>query len=314
MTTSSQVGSGVLLALSNNLADIVEQVKDSVVAVNARRRRSSSGVYWRQGIIVTADHTVNQDAEITVTLPDQRTVPATLIGRDAGTDLAVLRLDAGEDLTSLEVAAIGDATALKVGQMVLAIARTNDSGISASLGVVSALSGSWRSWHGGRIDQFIRPSLAVYPGFSGSSLVDPSGQVVGINTAGPRQSALTIPASTVNRVVDQLVQGGRIARGYLGLGMQPVRLPETLQRSLNLSQSNGVIVVSVESDAPADKAGVLIGDILIALNATPVNDVSDVHARLDSDQVGKPLTAQIIRGGAIAEVTITVGERPTQEA
>ncbi|UBF25041.1 S1C family serine protease [Kovacikia minuta CCNUW1] len=314
MTTSSYEGSSVLLALSNQLADIVELVGSSVVAVNARRRRSSSGVYWQQGIVVTADHTVNQDEEITVTLPDNRTLPATLVGRDAGTDLAVLRVDADGDLSSLKTAEIGDAATLKVVHMALAIARSHDSGTSASLGVISALSGSWRSWHGGRIDQFIRPSLAVYSGFSGSALVDTSGQVVGINTAGPRQSALTIPASTVNRVVNQLLQGGRIARGYLGLGMQPVRLPETLRRSLNLSQPSGVIVVSVEAEAPADKAGVLIGDILIALNTTPVNDVSDVHAKLDSDQVGKPLVAQIIRGGAIAEVTITIGERPTKEA
>ncbi|MGA7937783.1 MAG: trypsin-like peptidase domain-containing protein [Kovacikia sp.] len=314
MTTSSQAGSSVLLALSNQLADIVEQIGGSVVAVNARRRRSSSGVFWQQGIVVTADHTVNQDEEITVTLADNRTVPATLVGRDAGTDLAVLQLESSTDLTDLKAAQIGDAATLKVGHLVLAIARSNDSGISASLGVISALSGNWRSWHGGRIDQFIRPSLAIYPGFSGSALVDPAGQVMGINTAGPRHSALTIPASTVNRVVHQLLQGGRIARGYLGLGMQSVRLPETLQRSLDLSQSAGVIVVSVAAEAPADRAGVLIGDILIAFNAMPVTDVSDVHARLDSDQVGKPLITRLIRGGAIAEVTITVGERPDREA
>ncbi len=267
MTTSTPEISSVLLAFSNNLATVVEHASSSIVAVNARRRRASSGIYWRQGIVVTADHTVNRDEEITVTLPDDCTLPATLVGRDAGTDLAVLQLDTAHNLKILKAPEVGDAATLKVGNIVLAIARSNESGISASMGVISALSGNWRSWHGGRIDQFIRPSLNLYSGFSGSALVNTSGQIVGMNTAGPRHSALTIPASTVNRTVDQLLKGGRIARGYLGLGMQPVQLPETLRRSLELSQNSGVIVVSVESEAPSDRAGVLIGDILIALGA-----------------------------------------------
>jgi S1-C subfamily serine protease len=315
MTTSSLEGSSVLLALSNNLADVVERVERSLVAVNAKRRRFSSGVYWRSGIVVTTDYTVSRDEEITVTLPDDRTLSATLVGRDAGTDLAFLKLDAdNQDLSSLQEANIGDSTSLKVGHMVLAIAHSGESGVSASLGVISALGGSWRSWHGGRIDQYIRPSVTLYRGFSGGPLVNTEGQIVGINTTGPRHNALTIPVATVNRVVDQLLQGGRIARGYLGLGMQSVRLPEPLRQSLNLSQNNGVIVVSVEPEAPAEKAGVLLGDIIITLNGTSISDVSDVHALLDPDQVGKPLSAQIIRGGALIEIAITVGERPSKEA
>lgn len=303
--TSSSESSSVLLALSTNLADIVEQVGGSVVAVNARRRRSSSGVYWRSGLIVTADHTISRDEEITVTLPDDRTVAATLVGRDAGTDLALLRVEA-----DLPVAEIGDAAALRVGQLVLAIARSNESGLSASMGVVSALGESWRTWHGGRIDRYIRPSLSLYPGSSGGPLVNVEGKIVGINTTGPRHMALTIPASTIQRVVNQLLQGGRVARGYLGVGMQPVQLPEALRRSLSLSNSGGVIVVSVEPDGPADQAGVLIGDIVIALAGTPVSDVRDVHAMLDPEQVNQPLVAQIIRAGALVGITITVGERP----
>ena len=301
-----------LLGLSNDLATIVEQTGTSIVAVNARRRRSASGIYWRDGIVVTAEHAIGREETVTVTLPDERTLTATLVGRDAGTDLAVLKLGDDEALASLQVAAVGD-TALKVGHMVLAIARSGDSGVSASLGVISAIGGTWRSWHGGRIDQFIRPSVTLYPGFSGSALVDTRGQVIGINTAGPRHMALTIPVSTMNRVVDRILQGGSAQRGFLGLGMQSVELPETLLQPLQLKHPGGVIVVSLEPDAPAAQAGILLGDILIALDGSPLSDVGDVHNLLDPEQVGKPLVAQIIRGGALMEITIIVGERPQQK-
>ncbi|KAM3107652.1 S1C family serine protease [Phormidesmis sp. 146-33] len=298
-----------LSAFSNQLADAVEQAGQSVVAVNARRRHASSGVYWRSGIVVTADHTVNRDEEISVTLPDGRSVSATVAGRDAGTDLALLKLQNVERA----IAQIGNSSALRVGEMVLAIARSSEGATSASLGVIGSIGGSWRSWHGGRIDQFICPSLNLYPGFSGGPLINAQGQVIGINTAGPRHMTLSIPVATVNRVVDQLLQTGRIARGYLGLGMQPVRLPETLARSLNLSKSGGVIVVSIEPTGPGDQAGVLLGDIITALDGTAIADIGDVHAVLDPDRVGHAITAQMIRGGALIETTITVGERPGRE-
>ncbi|MFB2838994.1 S1C family serine protease [Floridanema evergladense] len=305
MVTSTTESGNLLQQLSNNLADIVEQSGRSIVAVNGRRRMSSAGVHWRSGIVVTADHTINREEDLTVTLPDDRTIAATLIGRDSSTDLALLRLAE----TDIPTANLHDSTELKVGEMVLAIARFPESGISASLGVISALGGTWRTWHGGRIDQFIRPSVMFYPGFSGGALVNAQGKIVGINTAGPRHLVLTIPTSTVNRVVDRILTGKRNKPGYLGLGMQQIQLPQPLRKQLNISSSGGVIIVSVEPDAPADKAGILIGDILIALGDKSINDVSDVHSMLDPERVGKPLNAQIIRGGALTQLTIIVGER-----
>ena len=295
-----------LLALSQNLADAVEKAGRAVVAVNARHRIASSGVHWRSGVIVTADHTVRRDEEITVTLPDNRKVAAKLVGRDSTTDLAVLKL---QDV-DLPTAEIGDAESLKVGHMVLAVARPGESGLSASWGVVSAKGGVGRNWCGGQIDSFLRLDLSLYPGFSGGALVDASGTVAGINTSGPRNMVLAIPVDVVNRVIDTLLEKGRIARGYLGLGMQPVVLPDTLKRVLNLSSAGGVIVVNVEPNGPADRAGVLIGDVLLEFDDTPVSDTAEVQAVLSPESVGKTFRVQMIRGGARVEVAIAVSERP----
>ncbi len=313
MTVSQDYGT--LASFSNSLADLIDQAGQGIVGINGQRRRSTSGVHWRSQIIVTTDEGIKGDGDITVTLANGQAVAATLVGRDAGTDLAVLRLSDTEhtEQSPLPVATIGDSTALKVGHLVVAIARDGDSNLSASMGVISALGGGWRTWQGGRIDQFIRPSLNLYHGFSGGALVDTTGRVVGINTTGPRHMTLTIPATTVNRVVDQLLQGGRIVRGYLGLGLQAVQLPETLQRSLSLTQAHGVMVVSVEPGAPGDQAGVLLGDILVSLAGSPVQEVRDIHAALDPDRIGQAIVAVLIRGGERIERSITVGERPTQE-
>jgi S1-C subfamily serine protease len=309
MERLSSEGASALLALSNDMAGAVEAAGRSVVAVHARPRIPSSGVHWRRGVIVTADHTLRRDEEISVTLPEGGMIPAVLAGRDASTDLAVLTLQAAE----FPVADIGDAAALRVGHVVLAVARPGERGVSASWGVISALGGPWRSWHGGQIDRFIRPDVSLYPGFSGGPLVDGHGRVMGINTSGPRSIVLTIPPETINRVVGQLLEKGRIVRGYLGLGMQPVRLPESVKQTLNLRGTSGIIIVAVEPSSPAEKAGLLIGDVLVALDGVPVGDIADVQALLGPERVGTVIGASIIRAGLLAEQTIMIGERPRRE-
>jgi S1-C subfamily serine protease len=299
-----------LLALSNNLADTVEQVGTVIVAVNGGRRFSPSGVHWRNGIIVTSVESLHRYDEITVTLSNGRTAPVSLIGYDSSTDVAVFRIQGVE----LPVAKIGDATTLKVGHLVLGLARSSEGDIRVSMGAVSVVSGAWRSMSGGNIDQFIRPDITLYPGFAGGALVDAAGNVVGMNTSGRRGTALTIPAATVNRVLDQLLAKGHIARGYLGLGMQPVRLPDNLKTALNLTSAGGVIVVNVEPNAPADNAGVLLGDVLVKFDGVVLNDTSDVLALLNSsDRVGKTVPLQVVRGGVLVELAITIGERPANE-
>jgi S1-C subfamily serine protease len=196
---------------------------------------------------------------------------------------------------------------------VVAVARPGETGLSASLGPISVVGGPWRTWSGGQIDRLVRPDLTLYPGFSGGPLIDTRGQVMGISTSGlSRGMGLAIPSATVKRVTEQLLTRGHIARGYVGLGMQPVRLNDALKSSLNLTRDSGLIVVSVEPDGPAEKAGVLVGDILIDMGGTPVSDTRDVQSVLDPDRVGKALTVQVIRGGQLQQLELTVGERPAR--
>src|SRR5713101_7479583 len=296
---------GVLAALSDDLAGAVERAARSTIAIHARRRIPSSGTAWRPGVIVAASHTIAREDEISLTLPDGRTAPATLAGRDETTDLAVLRTEAA--LTPVERA---DAGALRVGNLVLAVGRPGQS-VTASLGVLSAVGAEWRTWQGGRIDRFLRLDLSIYDGFSGGPLVEAGGRALGLNTSGlARGMALTIPGSTVDHVADQILSGGRLTRGYLGLASQPVRLPEGLRQVLNLGSDFGLVIVNVEPDGPADRAGVLLGDILVVLDGAPVSEPADVLAALGPDRVGRPIAARLLRAGQPTEVTITVGSRP----
>ncbi len=292
-----------LLSISNDLADAVAHAAPAIVAVHARRRLPSTGMHWRPGIIVTADHTVRTEETITVTTPDGRSLPAALAGRDSGTDLAVLTVkDAG-----LATATLGEDGALRVGHMVLALGY----GPRASWGVIGALGPRWRSWRGGEIDRLVRLDLVLYPGFSGGPLVDASGRVVGMITSGlARDARLAVPTTTVTRVVDELLRQGHVSRGYLGLGMQPVRLPAPLRHELGLTRDIGLIVVTVEPDGPAARAGVLLGDVLVTLDGAPVSDLEDVQARLGGTQIGAVIQAVVIRAGARTELSITVGEQP----
>jgi S1-C subfamily serine protease len=303
-----------LTALSGQLAAAVERVGPAVVAIDARPRVRTSGVVWRAGLVVSTSHTVRRDEDITVTLHDGREVPTTLVGRDPGTDLAVLRLEGGEGAGGDAVAETVEADAPKVGHLALAVGRAHpERGVTASLGVLSVVAGDWRTWRGGQIDRLIRPDVSIFDGFSGGALVDTEGRVIGVNTTGlARGAGLTIPAATVNRVVDILLQHGRVARPYLGIGMYRVVLLGKLREKFNLPRATGGLMLSVAADSPADRAGLTVGDILIALGGAHVTDTDDVQAALAGREVGSVVKATILRGGEIAEVEVTLGERPAR--
>ena len=285
-----------LAALSSELAAAVELTGKSVVAVHARPRFPSSGVFWRPGIIVTAEHTIRREEEITVTLPDGSNAAATLAGSDSGTDLAVLKVDApGQPVQAATTNPLP-------GHLALAVARSEDSGVNASMGIISAVSGDWRTWRGGRLDHYIRLDLTMFPNTSGGVVVNTDGGAIGIaSSALSRIAGVAIPAATVNRVLDQILARGRVTRGYLGVGLQPVELPD---------HHKGLIVLSLEPEGPAAKAGVLIGDILVTLAGTGVEDTDEIQAVLEKHAVGQPVEAGFLRGGSSRTISIAIGERP----
>jgi S1-C subfamily serine protease len=298
--------SAELIALSNALALATERAAANAVAVHAEARGSASGVVWRTGIIVTAEHALRRDEEIHATLPDARVVPATLAGRDPSTDLAVLKCAEA----TVAVAAFGDAAALKPGNLTLVVGRTRASGPVAALGVVSLVAPERRTWTGAALAPYIRLDVGLQPTAIGGAVVDAQGRTVGM--ASPRFArfgAIAIPAPAINRVVDTLLKKGHIPQGYLGVGLQPVRLPDALRQSLQRSEKTAAIVLEVEPESPAHKAGIVIGDILIALAGHPVARLEDVHAQLHGDAIGQQLALKFVRGGEVQEVNIVVGER-----
>jgi len=296
---------------STDLAAAAERAGRSVVAVHARRRIPASGVVWRPGLVVATHHTVHKDADVRVTLGDGHDRRAQVVGRDPGTDLVVLRLD-GEGDAGAPPADVAREP-VRVGQLALALGRPGDA-VTAAFGLVSAVGAAWRTWQGGEIDQFVRLDLAVYDGFSGGPLVDAAGRVLGVNTSAlARAAAVTIPAATVDRVVDQLLAGGRVRRGYLGIGTQPVRLPDAARAQAG-GQAVGLIVVALEPGAPAEQGGMLLGDVLLALDGRPTADVDDVLAALGGDAVGRAVEARVLRAGEVRAVRVTVGEAPAAGA
>ncbi len=294
-----------LQELSDNLAEIVDRVGGAVVAIKTDRRFAPSGIHWRKGIIVTSDESLQSYDGLSIVAANGLKLPITLLGRDPSTDVAVFQLEDSD----LPVATIGTSEALKVGQIVLGMARSLEGDVRSTMGTASVITGSWQSSIGGTIDRFIRPDLTFNPGFAGGALVDVAGNVVGMNTSGRRGSALTIPAETVDRVVEQLTTKGRIVRGYLGVGMQPVRLPQHLAALLTLGNVRGVLLVNVEPNSPADRAGMLWGDVLVSLDGMGVGDPGDVRGILNRDRIGRTIPAQLVRGGNLVEVAVTVGER-----
>lgn len=302
-----------LLAATQSLAAAVKRVTPSIVAVDARPRVRTSGVVWRPGIVVSTSHTVKRDEEITVTLDDRRTIAAELVGRDSGTDLAVLRVETESVPGENKTAEIIEGADLDVGHLVLAVGRTDpERGVSASFGIISMLGDEWRTWRGAEIDRLIRLDVAIHLGFSGGALVNTEGHILGINTSALARGAITIPAATVNRVVDALLTRGRISRPYLGVGMHEIPIPESLRSKLNLPEPSGLIMLSIEPEGPADKAGLMLGDLLIAIGDTPTADTDDVQSALSVREVGGEVKAKIVRGGEVKELKVTLGERPTR--
>ena len=293
-----------LAALSDGMADAVERVATSVVRVNGRRRRSGSGVVFAQNKVLTASHVLERDEDLSVETVGGRTLTARFAGRDHSTDLAVLDVE-GLDI---DPAAPAEGEA-RVGQISLAVgSHSRGEGPRATLGVVSAVGGPVRTRRGPRLERYIQTDATPYPGFSGGPLIDGRGNVLGILVSGwGRGAAFAIPADLAWRTAGTLSERGSVKRGYLGILSQPVRLPDG--QRLGLSQRGGLLVVGVEDGSPAGRGGLIVGDILATLDGQPVEDTDDLLVLLAGDRVGRPVPVTLVRGGELAEVEITVGER-----
>ena len=298
--------SSALMELSKALAEATERAAASAVAIHTGARGSSSGVVWRSGVIVTAEHTLGRDEEIHATLPDGRVVPAALVGRDPSTDLAVLKCAE----TATAVAEFGEVASLRPGSLTLVVGRTRASGPVAALGVVSLVAPERRNWTGAPLAPYIRLDVSLQPTSIGGAVIDAHGRAIGIATPRfARFGAIAIPTPAINTAVDTLLQRGRIPRGYLGVGLQPVRLPDVLRKSLEHREKTAAMVLEVEPEGPADRAGIVLGDIFVSLGGQPVTRLEDVHSQLHGGAIGKPLTLRFVRGGAVQEVSVVVAER-----
>ncbi len=310
-TASGASTASAVSAFSDQLANAVEQASRSIVTVAARPRQSASGVLWRaengQVVILTADHVVEREDDINVTLPDGRAAKAQLVGRDPSTDLAVLKLK------DVEVGAANPAITLnenlRVGNLALAIGRPAEGGPRVSFGVVSSIEGKQRSWQGGEIEGIIFADVTLFPGFSGGPLVDLDGKLVGLNSSRLTRQSAALPIATLRRVVNTLLTHGRVRRGYLGVGAQQVPLPAALAQKANTQQESALLVVTVEGGSPAEQAGLLLGDLIYALGDRTVTSVEELRGALSSDQLGQNLTIKILRGGEPRDLSATIAER-----
>ena len=296
-----------LTDVSDALAQAVDEVERSVATVFASRHGPSSGVLWRPGVVVTTAHAIRRDDGIRVILPDGSRSDAVLTGVDAGTDLAVLKVsDTGAD--HLDPA---DSGSVRTGHFVFALARDAGGLTSASFGIVGETGSEWRTWRGGQIDRLIRLDGGLHAGFNGGPVADTRGRIIGVGTSAlARGFGIVIPVPTVNRVTDALLASGHVARGYLGIGTQPIALPESLTRKLGLQGQSGLIVLSLAPQGPAEQGGLLVGDILLDLEDRPLRDVGDLQAAMDGERIGAQVRVKLVRGGERVDSTITLGQRP----
>ena len=296
--------SDILLSLSNQMADTVAAIAPSVVQVQGRRR-PASGVVYAADVVLTTVRALGREDGLRVRTHDGRALDAELAGWDPATGLAVLRA------TSLGVASAATAeTPARVGHLAIAVARSWSNAVTASTGIVSVIGGPLPTGRGRAIDEVIRTTAPMHDGFAGGAFVDTSGRVIGIATATAiRGLGVVIPAAIAWKTAADVLQHGRLKRGYLGLAGQPVSLPDRQRGSDGREQA--LLIVGVTPGSPADAAGVLVGDVMLDFDGRAVEAPEDLLDLLAGDRVGTTVPVRVRRGAAIQELTVRVGERPT---
>ena len=296
-------GTNLLRILSNRMADAVEHVAPALVLVNGRPRQPASGIVFAPDLVLTADHVIEREEDLSIETHDKRKLPAQFVGRDISSDLAVLRV-ANLGLTPATKAT----ETARVGQLILAVGRSSSEGPMASSGIVSAIGGPLRTGRGTILERYIRTDATPYPGFSGGPLIDTQGAVLGLLTTGLFNGvALAIPTSIAWSIAETLAQQGYVKRGYLGISSQIVQLP-SFQRA-GRTQEHGLLIVKVDDNSPAQRGGIMLGDILVGLDGQTITDSEDLQALLGSNRVGKTIPVDVIRGNTLTTLQVTVGQR-----
>jgi len=292
--------------LSSELSKAIQDVGKSVVTVQPGGGRTASGIFLDEQTILTTGRAVGDHETIRVRVSSEKPLNATLVGSDSETDIAVLKLETKTGTPAV----FSEDPKLAVGQLVLAIGRTRRGNLVASAGILSGVMGEWYTFRGKKVEAFIRPDLNLYSGFSGGALVGADRKVIGMNTVAlRRESPLAVPYATIKRIGAVLREKGYVPKPYLGLGLQPVRVPESLKRKLNLTQEVGALVVHVDSDGPSDKAGLLLGDVLLQVEDQVLGEqgTASVVFQLTPKQEVK---VHGLRAGQKVSSTVLVGERP----
>lgn len=295
-----------LTTISNQLADAVQAAGAWTVRVQARRGPAASGIALAADLILTADHVVDPSREenIKIGLPDGSEAGASVVGRDPATDVAVLRIASG----TLTPAKAADAEP-RTGALALVVGRPGTQP-NASLGLITGSAGPTRTRRGGMLERFIMVDAVMYPGFSGGALVDTDGQVLGMITSGLGFGgpAVALPWSLVSQVAETLKTHGKVARGYLGIGSQPVTLSQQV-KDLAGGQERGLLVIQVADGGPAATGGVLQGDILVRVDGSSIANADDLQGILTPAKVGNSISVSLVRGGELKELAVTVGSR-----
>lgn len=295
--------------LSNEIAEAIQSVGRSIVTVQGDGRGTGAGIVLDETTVLTSAHAVSETDSVSVWISPQEPFAATLLGRDYGTDLALVKAEGKLD----QAAMFAENPQLALGQVVVAVARTRRGNLVASSGILSGLMGEWQTYGGKKIEAFIRPDLTLYPGFSGGALIGADRRIIGMTTRGLRRgSSLVVPYATIKRIAALLREKGYVPVPYLGVGLQPVRIPESLKRKLNLTEHAAALVVHLEAGSPAEQAGLMLGDILLSIAGTRFGEERAVSI-LSRLAPGERAGINGLRGEQQLNLSVVVGERPRRQ-
>jgi len=305
-----------LASFSEAIEGVADKVSQSVVSVRSRIRGNGSGVVWTtDGHIITCSHIVGKLDEAEVSLSNGKSYPAKVIGNDPYSDIALLKIEANDNNESipLKPIEIADSESLKAGQFILALANPYGEYPSITEGIItserSSIVGGGAGWWAGVLDNIVITDARLNPGYSGGPLVDVEGKMLGLNVAYISSRGIAIRAGKVKNIADQLTKDGAIKSAYLGIITNTISLPAELSAQLEPVQEEGLIVLSVEKDTPAKKAGLLIGDIIVRFDSEPVTNMHELRRQLlKQEVVGKSVNLVIMRGEKKMELTINPGE------